>query len=136
MADRKKPIRGSEKIRLRARELRKRTTHAEKLLWEQLRNRRLNGLKFRRQHVLGLCIVDFSCPEHRLAVELDGDIRSFQEDDDATRTVNLEDRGVVVVRFWNYEVEECLDTVLKTILSACRHPSPTSWRRTGDEGTL
>ena len=55
-----------------ARELRRSQTDAEELLWGLLRNRRLGGYKFRRQQVLGHFILDFYCPQVRLAIELDG----------------------------------------------------------------
>jgi very-short-patch-repair endonuclease len=63
-----------KEIKARARELRKVMTPAEKMLWQQLRGRGLNGLKFRRQHPLGNLIVDFYCAEHRLVIEVDGGI--------------------------------------------------------------
>jgi very-short-patch-repair endonuclease len=130
-----KSIRGSEDIKIRAKELRKQATAAEKILWEQLRNRKLNGIKFRRQHVLSPYIVDFYCPTHQVAIELDGEIHKFHEEDDIARERNLEDRGIRVIRFWNYEVEQSLESVLEIITNACRHPSPTWGRRTEDEGS-
>jgi very-short-patch-repair endonuclease len=142
MSKSKKPIRGPEDIRIRARELRKQSTPAEKILWEELRDRRLKGIKFRRQHIIGSYIIDFYCPAHRLAIELDGGFHSFQEDNDLIRTNNLEDMGIKVVRFWNHEVEQNLVTVLAKIAKACILPSPTCGRRAcparsagaGDEG--
>jgi very-short-patch-repair endonuclease len=110
-----KPIRGVASVRRRAKELRRQATPAEKVLWEQLRNRRLNGIKFRRQHPIGSYIVDFYCPAHHLAVEIDGEIHSFQVEADLIRTQALEDLGIKVIRFWNYEVEQNLNAVLETI---------------------
>ena len=128
---------------MRARELRVQATGAEKILWEHLRNRRLNGIKFRRQHPLGPYIVDFYCPAHRLVVEIDGGLHSYQEEHDQARTQELEDYGYKVIRFWNYEVEQNLDTVLDTIVEKCGLPSPKAGRRAcpersegdGDEGS-
>jgi very-short-patch-repair endonuclease len=125
VSEKKKSDRLSREMRLRARELRKQSTPAEKLLWEQLRGRRLNGIKFRRQHVLS--IVGFYSPGYRLVIELDGEIHGFQ--DNLTRTEDLEDRDVRVLRFWNYEVVKNLDSVLIRILEACYLPFPTCWRR-------
>ena len=137
-----KPIRGVESIRSRAKELRKQATPAEKIMWEHLRDRRLHGLKFRRQHPLGTFIVDFYCPDHRLVVEIDGEIHRYQETDDQVRTDQLEEKGYKVIRFWNFEVEQNLDTVLDTIAENCDLLSPISGRRAcpersegaGDEG--
>ena len=106
------------------------------MLWGQLRNRSLNGIKFRRQHVLHPYIVDFYCPAHRLVVEIDGEIHRYQDANDQARTDHLEESGYKVIRFWNYEVEQHLDIVLKNITDNCDHPSPTSGRRDGDEGDL
>jgi len=129
-----KPIRGSTNIRRRAKELRKQATPAEKILWDQLRNRRLHGLKFRRQHPLGNFIVDFYCPTHRLVVEIDGTIHQYKEAEDHARNELLEVKGYKVIRFWNNEVEENLDKVLEAIKESCDLPSPKLGRRAGDEG--
>jgi very-short-patch-repair endonuclease len=129
-----KPIQTSSEIKARARELRKQAAPAEKVLWEQLRNRRLKGIKFRRQHPLGPYIVDFYCPAHRLVVEIDGEFHRYQADQDQARTQELEDYGYKVIRFWNYEVEQNLDAVLDTIAENCDLPSPCFGRRAGDEG--
>ena len=63
------------------------------MLWERVRNRRLGGLKFRRQHPLGPYIVDFYCAEHRLVVEVDGPIHEGQKEQDALRAECLEMRA-------------------------------------------
>jgi very-short-patch-repair endonuclease len=109
-----------EEIRLRARQLRKHMTPAEKTLWQQLRARRLQGLKFRRQHPLGPFIADFYCAAHHLVIEVDGDIHDLQVEEDAARTHLLEDYGYRVIRFRNEEIEKNLDVVLSKIMSACK----------------
>ena len=137
-----KPIRAVASIRRRAKELRRQPTTAEKILWEELRDRRLFGLKFRRQHPLGTYIADFYCPANRLIVEIDGDIHRFQRENDQIRTNQLEEKGFKIIRFWNYEVEDQLDAVLGTIAENCDLPSPNFGRRAcpessegvGDEG--
>jgi len=135
MAKRKtKSIRGTANVRRRAKELRKQATPAEKILWEQLRNRQLHGLKFRRQHPLGAFIVDFYCPAQRLVIEIDGDIHQYQKEEDQARTNQIEERGFKVIRFWNDEVENNLDMVLEAIKESCDLPSPKLGRRAGDEG--
>jgi very-short-patch-repair endonuclease len=127
-------IRTSANIQQRAKELRQEMTPAEKILWQLLRNRRLSGLKFRRQHPLGPFITDFYCAEYRLVVEIDGDIHDLQKDQDKQRTCQFEEFGYHVIRFKNEEVESNVSRVLNKILEACQLPSPNSGRRDGDEG--
>jgi type I restriction-modification system DNA methylase subunit/very-short-patch-repair endonuclease len=117
----------------RARELRKNQTPAEDLLWELIRSRQVADLKFRRQHQLGDYLVDFYCNEHRLVVEVDGDVHDekARAKKDATRTKYLESLGNIVVRFRNEEVLNNPEHVLSRILDSL--PSPTG-RRAGDEG--
>ena len=106
-------IHNLEKSNQRRNELRKTLTPAEALLWTNLKNSQLEGKKFRRQHGVGPYIVDFYCPECRLAVELDGDGHmSIQgEECDARRTEFLKR----VIRFENKEVFESLEFVLEEI---------------------
>ena len=99
-------------------------TKAEHVLWQLLRNRRLGGLKFRRQHQFGPYILDFFCAEQRLAVELDGCQHFFSEAADQSRTEFLNNNGVRVVRFSNAEVLEYAEGVLQAILAALRSPHP------------
>jgi len=61
-----------------ARMLRKKSTKAEKILWNELRNRKFNNLKFRRQHPIGKYIVDFYCNEEKVIIEVDGQIPQLQ----------------------------------------------------------
>jgi adenine-specific DNA-methyltransferase len=99
-----------------ARSLRKRATDAEQLLWRHLRDRRLGGFKFRRQHPLGPYVLDFFCEAQGLVVELDGSQHADQLVQDSIRTKWLEARGKRVMRFWNNEVYEDLEGVLQVIL--------------------
>ena len=112
-------------IQQRARELRQRATEAERVLWERVRNRRLGGLKFRRQHPLGPYIVDFYCAEHRLVVEVDGPIHEGQKERDALRAEYLEMYGYRVLRFMNEDVLTDIEGVLERILAACKASSPS-----------
>ena len=100
-----------------ARELRKNLTDAERVLWRILRNRRLLGLKFRRQHVIGPFILDFYCATKGLAIEVDGGGHGEDEQIryDGRRTAYLQDHGVRVVRFWNHDVLRRTDTVMAEI---------------------
>lgn len=109
------------------RELRRRQTKAEGILWQELRNRRLCGKKFLRQHPifffhgdgLAFFIADFYCAEHRLAVELDGPSHENKREYDEYRTLLLNSKAIRVIRFRNEEVERDLPRVLgelKTVL--------------------
>ena len=104
----------------RARSLRRDQSTAEQKLWGRLRNRQLEGHKFRRQVPLGRFIVDFSCYDARLVIEVDGGQHAEQTQEDAARTAWFESRGFRVLRFWNSEVEESMEGVLFKILEALK----------------
>ncbi len=78
-------------------------TDAERRLWSLLRDRKLNGHKFRRQHPVGPYVLDFACIEQKLAVEVDGGQHADSEHD-RQRTAWLESQEWWVVRFWNHDV--------------------------------
>jgi very-short-patch-repair endonuclease len=86
--------------------LRKNEKDAENLLWQKLRNKQVNGLKFLRQYGVGSYILDFYCSKLRLAIELDGG--QHAEDQkflyDKQRTKYLQQKNIKVIRFWNNEV--------------------------------
>ncbi len=100
-----------------ARRLRKIETEEERLLWSDLRDRRLNGFKFSRQMPLGTYIVDFLCRDQHLIVEIDGFHHAASQPDE-TRTIWLNSRGYSLLRFWNHEVTRERRAVLDTILAA------------------
>jgi type I restriction enzyme R subunit len=108
-----------------ARELRKNQTPAEEMLWQLLRNRKLNGLKFRRQHQIGSYITDFYCHEKKLIVELDGAVHNTPERQkhDSTRDKFLTSSGFNILRFPNEEVFNNTEEVLKKIVDF-KLPSP------------
>ena len=83
----------------KARQLRKNPTEAERVLWQHLRLRQLEGYKFRRQQPIGQYIVDFVCFEHRLVIELDGGQHSQQNSYDSQRAAWMERQGFRVLRF-------------------------------------
>ncbi len=91
-------------------------TDVGRALWAILRNRQLEGFKFRRQATLGQYIVDFLCVEVALVIELDGGQHS--EESDRQRTAWLEAQGFQVVRFWNHDVAANLDGVAQMICDA------------------
>ncbi|MGA2625360.1 MAG: endonuclease domain-containing protein [Bacteroidota bacterium] len=101
-----------------ARNLRKNATATEKLLWEQLRDRRLAGIKFARQHPFGRYVVDFYCAELKLVIEIDGGVHNapMQEQYDRLRSDELESWGLSVLRVSNEEVLHGMDKLLKGIL--------------------
>ena len=118
MRDQKSRIRNSlPKTEQAARSLRRHSTPAEAKLWEALRGRRLAGYKFRRQHPVGRFILDFYCPELKLAIEVDGEIHEYQPDYDKARTAQIEAWGDRVLRFSNDEVLYHLPAVLDRILA-------------------
>jgi very-short-patch-repair endonuclease len=102
----------------KARQLRKNSTEAESTLWKHLRNRQLEGHKFRRQVPLGQYVVDFVCFEHRLIIEIDGGHHQTQTAYDNERTKWLESQGFRVLRFWNNEILGQIDGVSQAILKA------------------
>jgi very-short-patch-repair endonuclease len=90
-------------------------TAAEQKLWTALRNRKLNGLKFRSQHPLGRFITDFYCAQARLVIEVDSPAHDKQADYDEARTQHFDTYGHRLVRFTNQEVFTNLPTVLTKI---------------------
>jgi very-short-patch-repair endonuclease len=115
-----RPPRSSTQIKSRAAELRAAATKAEAALWEHLRGRRLEGVKFRRQHPIGPYIVDLCSPAQKLIIELDGGQHRGQQAADAERTAKLESLGYRVLRFWNDDVLQETDRVLRVIREAVR----------------
>ena len=113
----------------RARRLRSNPTEAEKPIWLHLRNKQLNGFRFRRQQPIGPYIVDFFCPQASLVIEIHGGQHSPERDD--TRTRWLEERGYRVVRFWNNDVlgnAEGVWTALAELLREYSPPRPSPSR--------
>lgn len=110
-----------KKLLENARELRKNQTKAEAFLWQLLRNRQLNHLKFRRQHPLKAgFILDFFCAELKLGIEIDGGYHNEneQQEYDAERTKIINDYGIRIIRFTNEELLQNIENVLGKIVSA------------------
>src|SRR5438132_1340293 len=101
-----------------ARRLRRNLTDAERSLWQNLRDRQLDGVKFRRQHPVGPYVLDFFCEAHKLAIELDGGQHAETLQRDSVRSEWLESQGLRVIRFWNNDVLANLPAVLETIRTA------------------
>src|SRR5216684_2278039 len=102
----------------KARGLRREMTRAETKLWNVLRRDQLERLHFRRQHPIGPYVLDFYCPEIRLALELDGGQHGFDRTRarDRRRTKWLASKGITVLRFWNNDVIENLEGVWSEIV--------------------
>lgn len=111
-----------------AREFRRSSSKPEKICWELLRDRRLAGIKFRRQHPIGPYFADFACLSAKLVVEIDGEHHAFQQERDARRTAFMEHKGWRVLRFWAIEVFENPEGIWIAIEAALRErrltPSP------------
>ena len=120
-------IRGLAKYTERQRLVRGSPTEAEKSVWRVLRRKQFCGLKFRRQHGIGLYIVDFYCDQLKLAIEIDGSVHDTLEargyDDE--RTQYLESAGYRVLRFRNSEVIQDLKNILERIQAKVRVWSPS-----------
>ncbi len=109
--------RATGKLYQYGRELRQSLTKAEKILWEYLRNRKLDGFKFRRQHPVDKFIADFYCHEKKLVIELDGSVHDekMNAQYDEARSYELKGSGIKVIRFRNSEVENNIAFVLEEI---------------------
>ena len=97
--------------------LRNNSTAAESTLWKVLKNKQIDGLKFRRQHSIGPYIMDFYCPEIKLCIELDGEPHdnSEQYNADMERTKYINEEGITVVRFSNNVVFNNIEVIIESI---------------------
>jgi len=100
-------------------------TEVERLLWQALRYKQLNGHRFRRQHPIGRYFADFACIDQKLVIELDGGQHQDQISYDGQRTASIESQGWRVLRFWNNDVLNNLDGVLITIAEALTVTPPS-----------
>ena len=100
-----------------ARELRENETETEKLLWEELRAKKCEGVKFRRQHPYGRFVLDFYSVKAKLCIEIDGKVHAekVNADYDKMRTQLLLDNGIEELRFTNEEIKNDMPQVLNTI---------------------
>ncbi|MDM1244806.1 endonuclease domain-containing protein [Acinetobacter indicus] len=111
-----------------AKSMRHTATDAEHLMWQLLRAKRFMSLKFRRQHVINPCIVDFYCHEIGLVIELGGSQHGMDDaiEYDAERTKFLEALGLTVVRYWNHDVLGRTEIVLEDLWQKCCELKNTS----------
>jgi len=103
----------------KAHELRKNMTKAEIALWDELKNRKLFKVRFRRQHPVDIFVVDFYCHEIMLAIEIDGEIHSKKEisEYDDGRTHDIEKLGIKIIRFTNEQVFNDINKVKSELLN-------------------
>jgi very-short-patch-repair endonuclease len=128
MAGHKRPSwKVSPKLHANARDLRRNSTDAERILWSELRDHRLDGASFRREVPIENYIADFICHAARLVVELDGGqhFSAQGERADAKRSATIEAKGFRVLRFSNHEVMANRAGVLETIAAAVAASAPT-----------
>jgi very-short-patch-repair endonuclease len=115
------------RLRSNARALRRNSTDAERILWSELRDHRLNGKGFRRQFPIGFFIVDFVCHAAKLVIELDGG-QHYSDDGekaDARRSAMIEAKGFRILRFNNHDVMTNRIGVLESITTALKTSAPT-----------
>lgn len=104
----------------KAKSFRHEMTEAERILWNEIKSRKLNGLKFRRQHPIHYYIADFYCHEKKLIIEVDGGVHESEETriHDGNRTAEFEKLGIRVLRFTNEKILHSLNEVTDTIREA------------------
>lgn len=105
----------NEKLKNKARDLRKNSTFSEVLLWNEIKAKRMMGCQFMRQKPIGNYIVDFYCSKLQLVIEIDGESHVDKEEKDKKRQSWLESIGLSFLRFSDHDVKTNLDGVLKTI---------------------
>jgi very-short-patch-repair endonuclease len=100
-------------------------THEELILWKLIKSKQL-GFWFKRQVSIGPYFIDFYCPQKHLAIEVDGNYHKTteQKEYDSYRTKYLTGLNIKVIRFWNYEVNNEIKTVISKINTAINIPSP------------
>ena len=103
------------KLKALARQLRRNSTLAEVLLWQRLKDLQFHGLDFHRQKPIDEYIVDFYCSNLNLVIEIDGSSHNTKLDEDRIRQERLEELGLTVIRFLDYDVRKNIDSVLKAI---------------------
>ncbi len=105
----------TDRIHAFARKLRQSAPDAKQLLWQVLRDRRLDNIKFRRQHPIETYIVDFCCLEKMLIIQVDGDSHLYTVHEEENQQSDLESLGFRVLRFWNEDVLTDLESVVRHI---------------------
>ena len=114
----KKQIHNIKSLKKIRKSLRNYSTSAEAVLWTKLNKKQIDGLKFRRQHSIGNCVVDFYCPRLNLVIELDGEVHASYQDiiRDEKRDNYLNNLGIEVLRFENKVVFENPEEIINQIM--------------------
>lgn len=124
-------LNANQLIKVFSKHLRRDQTPAEEFFWRIIRNRKLNGLKFRRQHPIDKFIADFYCHELKLVVELDGNIHELEsiKSKDSYKNNRLKYFGITVMRFSNEDVFTNTDWVANEILKFAAQTTLTHRKR-------
>lgn len=127
----KRRVLNTNRMKWRRKDLRRRSTKYEGVLWRALRNNQL-GVRFKRQYSISNYVVDLYCHKAKLAIEIDGAVHAINKKYDNYRTRYLEALGVKEIRFRNWEIEKFLPEVILSIKKLL--PSPKV--RRGTEGEV
>jgi len=113
----------NEEIKKR-KDLRNHSTESESVLWNAIKNKQLDGIKFRRQHSIGPYIMDFYCPSLKLCIEIDGEIHDHYDDNikDVIRTRNINRYGITILRYSNACIYNNLNGILQSIRNYKQNP--------------
>ncbi len=101
----------------KARELRKNSTLSEVLLWKEIKNKKLLGLKFLRQRPIGKYILDFYCKEKNICIEIDGESHYGKRERDNKRDEYLNKLGIKVIRVLDLDVKRNIEGVIDYLIS-------------------
>jgi len=117
--------RTTPKIFGHAKQLHRNMTESETKIWAHLRAHRMGDVHFRNQHAIGNYIVDFCAPRRKLIIELDGSQHLEQQEYDQERSSFLKSKGYRVLRFWNNDVLNNIDSVLTVIWDSLKEQNET-----------
>jgi very-short-patch-repair endonuclease len=123
-----KRLKNNSELKVKRQELRRNQTESEKLVWAKLRNRQLGGFKFFRQYSVGPYILDFYCPEIKIAMEIDGGQHEENKNYDNQRTIYLRQKEIEVLRFWNNDVVHNIDGLLEEVMKNITPLTPLNLR--------
>ncbi|MCF6156665.1 MAG: endonuclease domain-containing protein [Candidatus Brocadia sp.] len=107
----------NQKLKFLSRELRKKSTLSEVLLWNKLKARKIKGYQFMRQKPIGKYIVDFYCSKLKLVIEIDGISHNDKSEKDRARQKQLESLGLSLLRFYEWDVKKDMNAVVQVIES-------------------
>ena len=106
-----------DKLKINTKALRSNMTKQEVVLWQHLRRKQVDGVKFNRQKPMFGYILDFYSTQTKLAIELDGSQHYYDGDivQDKIRDINLNHKGIKVLRYSNLDIDKLLNNVLEDI---------------------